>query len=266
MTSSQPSSINSTSDLLVRHGVTALCSLVLLLLLGCLLDFLFIGSAPIGGWFRFCIVIVLLWLASRAQVVVLFALFLASLCLREQRNMFGEATADQILMAFVATGVFYWIGRFQTIRIWWVKRLLSWLNRDALHQESRSQSDVVSFVMRRLALISQLAILALLSATLLSRHPWSGDRNQWIERTIRDGQVLWPGPTLIVFAIGIVIAIHELAWRQKTSQQFRMYMQTVSAISLYPDLIRAIRYRVRGRLRQNQKAVRNSKNPTKKSR
>jgi hypothetical protein len=246
----------------MKHGVTGLCSVVLLLLLGSLLDILFIGTLPVDGWFRLCIVVVLLWLASRSQIVVLLALFLVSLCIREQRNMFGEATAGHILLAFVAAGVFYWIGRFQTIRIWWVRFILGWIRPLEATQDAHVKMDIGSFVSRRLVLVCNFAILALLSAAILSRQPWSGNRNQWIERTIREGQVLWPGPTLIVVVTGILIAIHELAWRQKTHQQFRLYLQSVSAVTLYPDLIRAIRYRLRTRKRRQQKASRIAKSPT----
>jgi hypothetical protein len=102
--------------------------------------------------------------------------------------------------------------------------------------------------------------LAMLAALMLGNNPLGGGNRQWTSWVRESRQVLWPGPTLLVLMLGVVIALREWGWRRKTRVQAALLLRTESLRLQYSDLMRTVK------LRRNLRAKIIAKQPQESSR
>jgi len=229
----------------LRSAITAATSLVLLLAMGCAIDFAYLGSIEVPGLARLMIVVLLVWLAIRSNLVVMLIMMMVSLMLREPRGVENLNFASVLLTAFVSTGLLYWISRYEEIR----RTLLAAVFALSISKTPNSSAprnheptDSLFLMLQETVAASTKIILALLLSLLMLRNrPWAINPDPWFQWSLANQQVLWPGPTLIVVVLGTMILVNELAWRQKTSTQKKMYARSDAVRVHYPDLLRIVR-------------------------
>jgi len=76
--------------------------------------------------------------------------------------------------------------------------------------------------------VAMLALLRLpISATV---------RSEWLRSAIENDFTVWPGATLLVLTLLLVIVFMEAGWRQMTGAQAKLYMRSSFVIDHYRDL------------------------------
>ena len=79
--------------------------------------------------------------------------------------------------------------------------------------------------------VTFVAMLALL------RLPISGTvRSEWLRRAIENDFTVWPGATLLVLTLLLVIVFMEAGWRQMAGAQAKLYMRSWFVLDHYRDL------------------------------
>jgi hypothetical protein len=90
-----------------------------------------------------------------------------------------------------------------------------------------------SLAVRALSLV----IVVLLSMVVFLQLPvWRDAREQWWQRSVNGGLTLWPGPTIFVLAIALVVIFWQSEWRQLTPAQARLVLRSAFVSHHYRDL------------------------------
>jgi hypothetical protein len=212
------------------------CSLILLMITGYAIDLVFIGTYPLSPNVRMGVTVVLLWLATRSQVVLLFGVLVASWLLRESTRPGAFGWTSGLLMAILSIGIIAWISRYQQNR----RKLLEWVSQ--LNQDHPVPEAGFPWwsIARSFFVLLQIAVVVMASAFLIRNQPWSTYTEPWFQWSVQNQEVLWPGPILVTSVIGLLVLLNEVAWRQKTPSQKRLFLRTESARLFYPDLRRII--------------------------
>jgi hypothetical protein len=80
-------------------------------------------------------------------------------------------------------------------------------------------------------------VLIFVSMLALLRLPISSTvRSEWLRSAIEDDFIVWPGATLLVITLLLVIVFREVGWRQMTTAQARLYSRSSLVLDHYRDL------------------------------
>jgi hypothetical protein len=217
-------------------------SLLWMLTVACLIDFVYLGAFSMSTSIRWMIVAILVCLAIRSKVEIMFALMVGSVAFRESRSLMS---LEMYITVFVSMILLVFIGRYQEIR-----RKLATMAVQLCAGKSSSQIPYVSvmsgrllrrFFTRGFGLMVKFTSIVALSTLLLNNQPWAINVEPWLQWSLANAQVLWPGPSLIVLVIALLIVVNEIAWRRKTPAQHRIYIRSESVRVHYQDLRRIIR-------------------------
>lgn len=237
-------------DKLASQAIVPGCSIVLLLIMANTLDYLVIGNAELGGILRFSLAIILVLLAQRSSLVVLFAIFVISLAIREPRHIQNVGLLGKIVYSMLSLGVLFWISRYQQIREGLSLAITHWI--ESFEKTENNQQAVLPLrdhLIATLWLLLLGALFVLLATGLLHNQPFTINGRSWFPWSVENRQVLWPGPTLIALMIGFLVVINEIFWRRKSPRQFRMILKSTYVKLQYSELSSM----VRGKLRYMQK-------------
>lgn len=230
----------------MRNTIVLWCSLMLLLGMGCVIDFVYLGSAPIPRSIRIVVVILLLGLVLHSNIVVLLGLMITSLILRESTQLKSFDLYVSAITVLISLGLLYWMIRYQSIRRTVCEMAFDFCKLNRESQSHDASKDKVMFTMQNgIELALKLICVVLLAIALLFNQPWTTNTNAWLQWSLTNKQVLWPGPLLIVIVIGLIVVVNELGWRRKTTPQKKMYVRCISVRLQYPDLQRIVRQRIK---------------------
>jgi len=222
--------------------------LMLMLGMGCAIDFVYIGSAPIPRIVRITIVILLLWLVNHSNIVLLFGLMVTSLIMREPTRLESFDLFVSVITVLVSLGLLYWMVRYQSIRRTVCEVAWDFCNVNRESQSNRESTDKFTLAIQNgIEVGLKLICVVLLAIAILFNQPWTTNTNAWLQWSLANKQVLWPGPLLIVIVIGLIVVINEFGWRRKTTGQKNLYLRCNSVRILYPDMQRIVRHRIKRR-------------------
>lgn len=107
--------------------------------------------------------------------------------------------------------------------------------------KSRSiANSLLSVASRALPLL----LAVVISVTLLQRLPVSDTtRASWLSHAAENGNVLWPGATLLVLIVAASVVLSELAFRQFTVRQAKLYARSAFVTYHFSDLVLLINRR-----------------------
>lgn len=234
----------------MRNTIVFWCNLMLMLGMGCAIDFVYVGSAPISRIVRIAIVILLLWLVNHSNIVLLFGLMVTSLILRESTRLENFDLLVSVITVFVSLGLLYWMVRYQSIRkiVCEVACDLCNVNRES-QTNHESTNKIMLAIQNGIEVGLKLICVVLLATAILSNQPWTTNSNAWLQWSLTNKQVLWPGPLLIVIVIGLIVVVNEFGWRRKTTVQKKLSLRCNAVRILYPDMQRIVRHRIKRRAR-----------------
>ena len=61
-------------------------------------------------------------------------------------------------------------------------------------------------------------------------------RSEWFRSAVENDFIVWPGATLLIFTLLLIIVFMEAGWRQMTIAQSRLYLRTSFVLDHYRDL------------------------------
>ncbi|MDX1926726.1 MAG: hypothetical protein SFV81_09420 [Pirellulaceae bacterium] len=214
-----------------------------LLVVGLVLDWLLFEGLEVLGVIRLGIVALLLVGMLKSQGwLVLFALQV-SLLSREPGRPDMSLGLVPWLFSLTSIGIiaYAYLGKplRSSISKWVVMQALFAFGLDDQSQATRSEAQATSpnwlqyvavqFVMWMVVIfVSMLALLRLPIS--------SSVRSEWLRSAIENDFIIWPGATLLVLALLMVIVFREVGWRQMTTAQASLYLRSSLVLDHYRDL------------------------------
>lgn len=207
----------------------------------------------------FMIAVVLLSLRFWGGVLVLIAVQ-ADLFLREPKR--GEAFSELagLLTVFLILSVLMFINRNRNLLQRAAKRPISaffsafaaMFRGEAAFDSGKAVREIPRMIGAAIRGVAILMGTVFVSRILLSTLPTPQTFNQNLREWIRNDAFI-PGCSLLLGSlVAIWIVCHEVAWRQMTRDQARLYLRSVLLLSHHADL----RMIVRGRLKFRRQAAR----------
>ncbi|MFY8199539.1 MAG: hypothetical protein ACOVLE_02640, partial [Pirellula staleyi] len=176
----------------------------------------------------------------------LLGLMITSLILREPTQLKSFDLYVSAITVLVSLGLLYWMIRYQSIRRTVCEMAFDFCKRNGESQSRDASKDKVVLMMQNgIELALKLVCVVLLAIALLFNQPWTTNTNAWLQWSLTNKQVLWPGPLLIVIVIGLIVVVNEFGWRLKTTPQKKMYLRCISVRLQYPDMRRIVRQRIK---------------------
>lgn len=248
---------------LISFGVVGLQ----LIGLAILLDYLLFFGTRVDLRLQWLVVGLLVITVRASQVWVLVLVFQVILFSR-----FGgprmELRPGEFFYCFAALLLVFYASRMPLLRIPSTKRFSRWVAEQITGSPSElsssaSLSHLLGLFERMFSFIGALLycfVVLTIAAFVLTVLPFTPNSwRQWLELSMGEGGVLWPGPTLCVAALGLWLIVRELAWRQMTKQQAGLYLRSSFLREYYSDL----RMMVRRRLKLDRKRKPGKKVPKK---
>ncbi|MEQ1825852.1 MAG: hypothetical protein ABL921_07885 [Pirellula sp.] len=240
----------SRDDASLRSGIALGICMALLLAMGIAINQVYFANVEMPFFQRVTILALLVWLASRSNVVILLAFALAAMVIQEKPNPSWFGLGQMAFQVFSSMLLLYWVSHFQAIR-----RKIYEAFIDYYQLGSDSKTLPVASLDRRLAAMAQSAGLLIVKLAVSMQFAWLLLQNQsqtinaspWLHWSITTKQILWPGPTLIAIILLVLIVAHEIGWRQLTVDQKKMYLRTVALRANYADLRQIVRARLKKR-------------------
>ena len=91
-----------------------------------------------------------------------------------------------------------------------------------------------------------LVVVVLLSMLVFTHLPiFSSGREQWWQLSVSSGLTLWPGPTILVLALALIVVAWQNEWRQITPAQARLMLRSTFLSLHYRDLKMVVMRRLR---------------------
>jgi hypothetical protein len=224
-----------------------------LLTVGVLLDYLLFAGFAISVWLRLIAIVFLVgatW--TFTGWVLLFAiqvsLFLGELSHREivdEVNVVAYCCATLALVAYVNSG---WLSSGKIGR--WLPTILYPRQNPSADKSGSGDHREAGPWFRIGPHITWLAVSVLIAMLLMICLPiWASTELALYRRSIESRQTLWPGPLLVVSALGFVLLVREMAWRQITSAEARLYLRSAFMLAHHGDLKTIVMHRRRARRR-----------------
>jgi len=82
------------------------------------------------------------------------------------------------------------------------------------------------------------------SSLVLQFLPLRQQKERWFQWTLANGQVIWPGATLLACILAVLVLVREVAWRQLSRSQASLYLRS-TFLRLHLDDLRSVERRRR---------------------
>lgn len=217
--------------------------LVQMFVVGLLLDVLLFSGTEVSGLIRLGVVAAVMIAVIKTQGWLVLLVLQASLFFSEPRrpDMVLGLTPWLYSLSSLCLIAYVYLGK--SFR----KRMSQWLAMQALFglgveeqapQQSsspqESPSSWIQFVSIQVLLLLGLTFVAMLA---LLRLPISSTaRSEWFRHAIENDFTVWPGATLLVLTLLLIIVFMETSWRQMTTPQAKLYLRSAFFLEHYKDL------------------------------
>ena len=222
---------------------------------GLLLDYvLFIGT-DVSWLLRWSAIGVLLFAVTRSHIWLFLLSIQVGLLVREPSRPDMAPGLDSFLYCFSALALVAYASSFQMTR-----RHISHLGASSFArafrrgrtappvQSSSSESLGMPTHLRELLALRALTLMGVVLVSMLAftQLPFSRvGRQQWWQRSVSNDLTLWPGPTILIVAIALVVLFWQSEWRQITPAQARVVLRSTLVSSHYRDLKMIVTRRLR---------------------
>lgn len=214
-----------------------------ILVCGLLLDFLLFEGTEVVGIIRLGATAALLVGVLKSQGWLVLLALQASLFMREPRR--PEMMLGLIPLLYGLTSIciiaYAYLGKPFRNRFsrWLVMQVLFALGTGERTVSDPSQSKEPSSNWIQLVAV-QFAVwllITLVAMFTLIRSPISAAvRSEWLRNAIENDFTVWPGATLLVLTLLLVIVFMEAGWRQMSRAQARLYLHSSFVLEHYRDL------------------------------
>ena len=233
-----------------------------LLLIGLLLQLLLFEGTEVYWLLRLGVIATLLAAVVKSQGWFVLLALQASLFLREPRR--PDVVLGLVPLLFCVTVLaimaYTYLGRsFRSrISVWIVEQVRGAVGLQG-SQQSRPNQVAAAATWVRFSVTQLLSwlVVVVVAMMALRRLPISNSmRVEWLKSSMANEAEFWPGASLLVVAVLLVVVLTELGWRQMTAAQARIYMRSSFMLYHYRDL-RMVVFR---RLKMQRSAASNAAN------
>lgn len=213
----------------------------------------------------------LLVAVSRWTGAILLLALQIQLFLTEPGGQSSVSGPAPILFVIVTVVMLISLGRFHTLQFAQrhslyrlIRNVWSFLSGPDVQHSTRSARAVWDAFLPMalgLALRLMMAVLLVTGAFLLMRFADVSDNiRDWAVRVNAGDRQARPTPMTLVMALAVLLLLSEIAWRQKSVIQARMYLRSILVQDLYSELSMIVQQRLKlRRLEQNKARAENRK-------
>lgn len=246
-----------------RSTVTIVLHLAAYLLLagltGWMLCMLLLTESPLALPVMLVFIAILFLSLNRWTGVLLLIVIQLDLLFREPSRIGPANSITGVLFVVAVLALLMFVSRYHVLRQLPHHSLLDTIRKVLLLPVSagrRSETETGVPGMPDSQQILQLAssvfrgllwILLLVAGSriLLGYVPSARDPNTWTRITGSGTLELWPGGIVLLSALGLWVLVSEIAWRQLTCSQARLYVRSVSLGMYYPDIRMIVQRRLK---------------------
>ncbi len=231
------------------QALNLLGSMIQWLIMALMLDILLFAGSPIRLSVQLIIVAVVLFVAARWSGSVVLVAMQLSLFFREPADDQMIAGWGALLYCTIALALIAVISQAQSMRQrvngWFANQMFELLVPGGLRAPAAELSYPPATASssatneRVFQLVPWLALLAavLVASLVMRRLPiTSGLREQWLQYSIAIDYVLWPGASIIVVAVALLVFVRESGWRQMTNSQAQLFLRCSFVLDHFHDL------------------------------
>jgi len=213
-----------------------------LLVIGLLLQLLLFEGTEVYWMLRLGVIAALLAGVVKSQGWFVLLALQASLFLREPRR--PDVVIGLVPVAFCVTVIaimaYTYLGRSFRRRVsgWIIEQVRAATGFRGGTEESLVGVEA-STSWGRFAVMQLLTwlVVVVVARVALRRMPISNSmRGEWLQSSIENDYTVWPGASLLVVAVLLIVIFMEAGWRQMTAAQARIYMRSSFMLYHYRDL------------------------------
>jgi len=213
-----------------------------LLVIGLLLQLLLFEGTEVYWMLRLGVIAALLAGVVKSQGWFVLLALQASLFLREPRR--PDVVIGLVPVAFCVTVIaimaYTYLGRSFRRRVsgWIIEQVRAATGFRGGTEESLVGVEA-STSWGRFAVMQLLTwlVVVVVAMVALRRMPISNSmRGEWLKSSIENDYTVWPGASLLVVAVLLIVIFMEAGWRQMTAAQARIYMRSSFMLYHYRDL------------------------------
>lgn len=213
------------------------------LVVGLLLDLLLFEGTEVVAVIRLAAIAALLVgvLKSHGWLVLLALQF--SLFLREPRRpemllgfvppLYGMMSICVIAYAYLGKPLRSRVSKCLTSRVLFALGIEEQTASEASEPNDRD-ANWIQLVAVQLSIWFAITIVAMLTLLRLPISP--SVRSEWLRDAIENDFTVWPGATLLVLTVLLVIVFREAGWRQMSRAQASLYLRSSFVLDHYHDL------------------------------
>lgn len=230
---------------------------------GALSYFLFAGTL-VSWWIQFLVTLLLMWVIVRGGPVILLAVLLGSLVVREPRSAIVQVNSDAVWATALCVGLIAYTAGFRALR----QEIRSWLALacEALFEgtagrlENESPSDLTRRSLRLALRCLRLLAIVLVSLLAFANLPVTPTGwQQWWQRSQSTQWTLWPGPTILMLGVAAMVGLSLAPWYAMGRTQARLYIRSTFVRMHYRELRSIVWRSMRHRAASRQAAGNGSK-------
>ncbi len=213
-----------------------------LLVIGLFLELLLFEGTEVIWLIRLGVIAALLAGILKSQGWFVLLALQASLFLREPRRseMYFGVVPVLFCVTVLAIIAYTYLGRSFRMRLseWLVGQLRPVFSAmENLKRTSEQESAETHWMLFSGARLFVWFVLVVVMMILLQRLPLTVSmRSEWLRSSIENDLTVWPGASLLVVAIMLVVVFREMAWRQMSAAQASLYMKSSFMLYHYRDL------------------------------
>ncbi len=220
-----------------------------LLMVGLLLDLLLFSGTEAAGLVRLGSIAALLVGVIKGQGWLLVLALQLSLALRESKQTEANLSLGALLYCATALTLIIYTSAGRAFRSWLAQQIteliVTTFEIPARIVEKQNITPVgtdptaerigwIKFIAIRFVAVVALTSIAML---LMQRLPITNvTRLEWLKSSIANNYMIWPGATMVVIAILLVVLFSEMSWRQMTKGQGRVYLRSTFLIGHLGEL------------------------------
>jgi hypothetical protein len=222
-----------------------------LLLLGFLLNWVFLGSFELWLSVRILTVVLLLLAITREHGGLMLLASLGVLIASEPASEIFTPNVQGMRYCLFALASVAYAYRFQSVRKAFSGSLADWLVPDSseggesgmdLDSQPRVLERGTSMIEKTLRWLVIAGISLLLAMFLLALAPYGElTSDRLLSRSLARGNTPVAGATLCIVVLAVLIIVREVGWRQHSAEQARLWLRSSFVMEHWPDLRMMVR-------------------------
>ena len=234
--------------------------------LGLLVGFLSFNETHVNVSLKMIFAAILLVSVKRWTGTVLLIFVQLDMFFTEPRTRTTTGGVGSILFCVLVLALLMFVSRYRSLRqtssVGFMQLLRNaWMNQSSttstgmtwpvIEQSQRASAKAIQLATASLLLsLFKLPFVCVLAYFVFAWIPRPMDAEAWLIESDGGSIFMWPGPTLLVLIVAVLILLSEFSWRQQTAAQASLYSRSAFLRIHNRDLSMIVRRRLKAMLKQ----------------